>query len=149
MCSRLDRSPAGKRSMNRTEEVFGTTAVISVIEALDRFLIAIVLLYFSYGVYALFYTSRRERGDARVICMASLRQIGQLKQVVAELIVVILFVLFLRQAIENRTAMYMLIAPRRNIRMDPTREPTTAIIAKNRDPTTNRPSNFRMFRLSS
>ena len=35
------------------DDQFGTAAVISTIEALDRFLIATVLLYFAYGVYAL------------------------------------------------------------------------------------------------
>lgn len=33
---------------------FSMGAVINVIEALDRFLIGIVLLYFAYGVYSLF-----------------------------------------------------------------------------------------------
>lgn len=83
----------------RPEEVFGTRAVISVIEGLDRFLIAIVLLYFSYGVYSLFIHPQESQEELAVPAWLRVTQIGQLKQVVAELIVVILFVLFLRQAL--------------------------------------------------
>ncbi|MGE3987898.1 YqhA family protein [Pseudorhodoplanes sp.] len=86
------------------DDVFGTRAVINVIEGLDRFLIAIVLLYFSYGVYSLFI--HPEEGEEELSLPGWLRvtQIGQLKQVVAELIVIILFVLFLRQALETFSA---------------------------------------------
>lgn len=83
------------------EEVFGTGAVISVIEGLDRFLIAIVLLYFAYGVYALFIHPRQSEEELALPAWLHVMQIGQLKQVVAELIVVILFVLFLRQALQE------------------------------------------------
>ncbi len=77
-----------------------SAAVISVIEALDRFLIAIVLLYFANGVYALFI--RRDHQPDRIPLHQWLRvnSIGQLKQVVAEVIIVVLFVLFLRVALE-------------------------------------------------
>jgi uncharacterized membrane protein YqhA len=80
--------------------MFGATAVIGVIESLDRFLIAIVLLYFAYGVYSLFI--HPEESEEKLALPSWLRasNVGQLKQVVAELIVVILFVLFLRQALE-------------------------------------------------
>lgn len=80
--------------------MFGATAVIGVIESLDRFLIAIVLLYFAYGVYSLFI--HPEESEEKLALPSWLRagNVGQLKQVVAELIVVILFVLFLRQAFE-------------------------------------------------
>jgi uncharacterized membrane protein YqhA len=83
-----------------TEEVFGTAAVISVIEGLDRFLIAIVLLYFSYGVYSLFIHPEESEEELALPAWLRVSQIGQLKQVVAELIVVVLFVLFLRQAMQ-------------------------------------------------
>ncbi len=82
------------------ENVFGATAMIGVIGSLDLFLIAIVLLYFAYGVYSLFI--HPEEGEEELALPAWLRvtQIGQLKQVVAEMIIVILFVLFLRQALQ-------------------------------------------------
>jgi len=75
-------------------------AMIMVIEALDRFLIAIVLLYFGYGVYSLFIRPESHDHDPALPSLLRVRQIGQLKQVVAEVIIVILFVLFLRNALE-------------------------------------------------
>ncbi len=79
---------------------YGTSAVISVIEGLDRFLIGIVLLYFAYGVYALFIHPGEKRQDLALPDWLRVTQIGQLKQVVAEVIVVILLVLFLRVALQ-------------------------------------------------
>lgn len=78
----------------------GTRAVINVIEGLDRFLIAIVLLYFTYGVYSLFIHPEESEENLALPAWLRIGQIGQLKQVVAELILIILFVLFLRQALE-------------------------------------------------
>ncbi|SDB54471.1 YqhA family protein [Bauldia litoralis] len=79
---------------------FGTGAVISVIEGLDRFLIAIVLLYFGYGVYSLFIHPGEPEERFALPDWLRVKQIGQLKQVVAEVIIVVLFVLFLRAALE-------------------------------------------------
>lgn len=80
---------------------FGTGAVISVIEGLDRFLIAIVLLYFAYGVYSLFIHPEESEEDLALPAWLRIKQIGQLKQVVAEVIIVVLFVLFLRVALQS------------------------------------------------
>ena len=74
-------------------------AVISVIEALDRFLIAIVLLYFGYGVYTLFIRPNDHSASRALPSWFDVKSIGQLKQVVAEVIIVVLFVLFLRVAL--------------------------------------------------
>lgn len=79
----------------------GVEAMISVIEALDRFLIAIVLLYFSYGVYSLFIHPEEPEERLAIPAWLRVQQIGQLKQVVAEVIIVVLFVLFLRVALET------------------------------------------------
>lgn len=76
-------------------------AMISVIEALDRFLIAIVLLYFGYGVYSLFIHPERPEDELALPAWLRIKQIGQLKQVVAEVIIVVLFVLFLRTALQT------------------------------------------------
>ena len=86
------------------DESFGAASVISVIEGLDRFLIAIVLLYFGYGVYTLFLHPEESEEGLALPRWLQVRQIGQLKQVVAEVIIVVLLVLFLRlalQAFEN------------------------------------------------
>jgi uncharacterized membrane protein YqhA len=82
----------------------GALAVIKVIEGLDRFLIAIVLLYFAYGVYSLFIRPeqalKEERNELALPSWLRVKEIGQLKQVVAEVIIVIIFVLFLRVALQ-------------------------------------------------
>lgn len=75
-------------------------AIINVIEALDRFLIAIVLLYFAYGVYELFIRRRSDTPTVTLTSRLRVESIGQLKQVVAEVILVVLFVLFLRVALQ-------------------------------------------------
>jgi uncharacterized membrane protein YqhA len=90
----------GFQTSGESEQMFGTSAIIRVIESLDRFLIAIVLLYFAYGVYSLFIHPEEREEALALPAWLRVRQIGQLKQVVAELIVVILFVLFLRQALQ-------------------------------------------------
>lgn len=78
----------------------GAASVISVIESLDRFLIAIVLLYFAYGVYSLFIHPEEHETELALPAWLRVSQIGQLKQVVAEVIIVVLLVLFLRVALE-------------------------------------------------
>lgn len=78
----------------------GSASVISVIEGLDRFLIAIVLLYFAYGVYSLFIHPEEHETELALPAWLRIKQISQLKQVVAEVIIVVLFVLFLRVALE-------------------------------------------------
>jgi len=88
------------RTPETPKVVPSAAAMITVIEALDRFLIAIVLLYFGYGVYALFIRPGSEDRDPALPSLLRVREIGQLKQVVAEVIIVILFVLFLRNALE-------------------------------------------------
>lgn len=77
-----------------------SAAIISVIEALDRFLIAIVLLYFTNGVYSLFIRREKKSNGIPLDHWLRVNSIGQLKQVVAEVIIVVLFVLFLRVALE-------------------------------------------------
>lgn len=85
---------------NEDDTAFGSEAVISVIEGLDRFLIAIVLLYFAYGVYSLFLHPESSQRQLALPDWLKVKQIGQLKQVVAEVIIVVLFVLFLRVALQ-------------------------------------------------
>ena len=70
------------------------------VEGLDRFLIAIVLLYFGYGVYTLFLHPEESEKELNLPQWLQVKQIGQLKQVVAEVIIVVLLVLFLRLALQ-------------------------------------------------
>ena len=76
-------------------------AVVFLIESLDRFLIAVVLLYFGYGLYGLFVRPHRTPTDLGLPEWLHVDRIGELKQTVAEVIIVILFVLFLRIALET------------------------------------------------
>ena len=94
----------GLRLPESEDTRFGAGAVISVIEGLDRFLIAIVLLYFAYGVYTLFLHPERSQQVLALPDWLRVKQIGQLKQVVAEVIIVVLFVLFLRLSLQAFTS---------------------------------------------
>ncbi|MGA8260534.1 MAG: YqhA family protein [Arenicellales bacterium] len=82
----------------------GDATAIRVISALDRFLMAIVLLYFAYGVYVLFVRPEKSTEELGIPKWLRIEGIGQLKQTVAEVIVVVLFVLFLRVAMETFVA---------------------------------------------
>jgi uncharacterized membrane protein YqhA len=90
----------GLRVDAESDDLFGSAAVISVIGGLDRFLIALVLLYFAYGVYSLFIHPDESEESLALPVWLRVTQIGQLKQIVAEVIIVILFVLFLRFALQ-------------------------------------------------
>jgi uncharacterized membrane protein YqhA len=70
------------------------------ISTLDHFLLAIVLLYFSFGIYGLFIRPDRDLEEIGVPGWLRVSGIGELKQTLAEVIVVVLFVLFLRVALE-------------------------------------------------
>ncbi len=75
--------------------------VVHLIGALDRFLIAVVLIYFGFGLYGLFVRPTRSPSDLGMPDWLHVDSIGELKQTVAEVIIVILFVLFLRVALET------------------------------------------------
>jgi uncharacterized membrane protein YqhA len=72
----------------------------SLIKSIDAFLIALVLMIFAYGVYSLFI---RKIGvdEAGVFDWLKVSNVGHLKNILAELIIVILFVKFLEVAIIN------------------------------------------------
>lgn len=74
--------------------------VISLMVALDNFLIGVVLLFFAYGVYGLFIRPDFNSRDLGLPEWMHVEQIGQLKQTIAEVIIVVLFVLFLRVALQ-------------------------------------------------
>ena len=82
----------------------GDAASIHLISALDRFLMAIVLLYFGYGIYLLFVRPTAVPEQLGIPRWLQVSGIDQLKQTLAEVIIVILFVLFLRVALETYIA---------------------------------------------
>ncbi len=79
----------------------GEATVVYLIGALDRFLIGVVLLYFGYGLYGLFIRPNRAPSELGLPDWLHVDRIGELKQTVAEVIIVILFVLFLRVALQT------------------------------------------------
>jgi uncharacterized membrane protein YqhA len=78
--------------------------MVLLISALDRFLIAIVLLFFGYGIYTLFVRTDTTPAELGLPRWLHVERIGQLKQTLAEVILVVLFVLFLRVALETFVA---------------------------------------------
>lgn len=70
--------------------------IVRVIESLDSFLIAFVLLYFGYGIYALFITKEGEALNRGMPQWIIPRDLGDLKETLTHVIIVILFVLFAR-----------------------------------------------------
>lgn len=75
--------------------------VISLMVALDRFLLGVVLLFFGYGVYGLFVRPDLNSRELGLPEWLHVEQIGQLKQTLAEVIIIVLFVLFLRVALQT------------------------------------------------
>lgn len=78
--------------------------IVLLIGALDRFLIGIVLLFFGYGIYTLFIRPDSTPSELGLPRWLHVERIGQLKQTLAEVIIVVLFVLFLRVALETFVA---------------------------------------------
>ena len=74
---------------------------VHLIGSLSRFLMAIVLLYFAFGIYLLFVRPDRPVADLGVPEWLHVEGIGELKQTLAQAIIVVLFVLFLRTAVET------------------------------------------------
>ena len=72
-------------------------AIGRIIESIDAFLIALVMLYLGYGIYILF--CEKKDGDLTSLVSSAIvpKNIGQLKETLVHLILVVLIVLFTRQ----------------------------------------------------
>ncbi len=88
----LTADPAPPQHLDVPEQT-----MIAIIESMDAFLVALVLLIFGGGIYGLFI-GRLPAGHATSPWL-SITTIGRLKQVVVEVVLVILAVLFLRQVL--------------------------------------------------
>ena len=86
----FDYLPKGDESIH-----FADNATIYMMKALDAFLIALALFIFAYGVYTLFISNKSNADDNGVLKWIHIPNIGHLKNILAELIIIILFVLFL------------------------------------------------------
>jgi uncharacterized membrane protein YqhA len=94
----------GRRSTPGEEEIGlppDETMIVMMMDGLDRFLIGLVLLFFAYGVYGLFIRPELTSRELGLPEWVHVERIGQLKQKLAEVIVVVLFVLFLRVALQT------------------------------------------------
>lgn len=78
-------------------------AVAFLIQSMDAFLIGLVFLVFGYGINTLFVqgVDRPSAGDQQVFGWIQIRSVGQLKGILAELVVIVLFVKFLEIALLN------------------------------------------------
>lgn len=78
-------------------------AISYLIKSLDTFLIALVLFIFAHGVFTLFISNKSPEHDksSQVLKWIKTPNIGHLKNVLAEVIIVILFVKFLEIVLVN------------------------------------------------
>lgn len=96
----------GNGLMNNVEVGYAAKQAIAfLVQGIDAFLIALALMIFSGGVYSLFVRGRKssgvgENGTGRI------SSISQLKNIIAELIVIILFVKFLEEILGSNANIY-------------------------------------------
>jgi uncharacterized membrane protein YqhA len=76
-------------------------ATAYLIKSLDAFLIALVLFIFAYGVYWIFVFQKTEKAGSDPLKSVRINTISQLKKILAEVIIIILFVKFLEIALIN------------------------------------------------
>ena len=86
-------------SLGRLKPADAVTAYL--IKSLDAFLIALVLMIFSYGVYSLFISKHSDIDETGALKWISIPSIAHLKNTLAEVIIVVLFVKFLEVALLN------------------------------------------------
>ena len=89
--------PNGILSHIKTADVAATYLV----KSLDAFLIAFVLFIFAHGVYVLFISVEKSETHTGVLSWIHIPSISYLKNILAEVIIIILFVKFLEYALVN------------------------------------------------
>ncbi len=75
-------------------------AIALVVQAIDAFLIALVLLIFANGVYNLF-VHEVDHEEPKTKGWSTISSVAQLKSTLAELVIIILMVKFLESALRN------------------------------------------------
>ncbi len=96
------------------EHIFHSdVATAFLIQALDAFLVAVVLMYFAFALYHLFLSKDPETTARLFPGNMAPKNISELKQTLAEVIIVILFILFLQEIwLElNNMQWNLLVAP--------------------------------------
>jgi uncharacterized membrane protein YqhA len=91
----------------------GDQALVAVLQSMDAFLIALVLLIFSFGVYKLFIAEIKTPKNLPGAPWAQITSIEGLKKVLVEVILVILAVLFLWEVVylEAEASWTVLVLP--------------------------------------
>ncbi|WP_211362772.1 YqhA family protein [Gillisia hiemivivida] len=92
----FDYIPKGSEHLHYTD-----IATIYIMKSLDTFLIALAFFIFAYGIFALFISNKNDIEDKGVLKWISIPNIEHLKTVLARVIIIILFVIFLEIIIEN------------------------------------------------
>lgn len=72
-------------------------ATALLIQSLDAFLVAVVLMYFAFSLFHLYLSENTEASAKLFPGNMAPKSIGDLKQTLAEVIIVILFILFLQE----------------------------------------------------
>ncbi|MBQ0768905.1 YqhA family protein [Bizionia paragorgiae] len=88
--------PEGKEHLHPAD--IGITFLI---KSLDTFLIALVLFIFAYGIYTLFISNTTNTKNSVILNWIQIPNIGHLKNILAEVIIIILFVKFLEVVFVN------------------------------------------------
>lgn len=92
----FDYIPIGKEHLHPSD-----SASTYLLKALDTFLIALVLFIFARGIFTLFISNKNNIENNDVLKWISTPNIGHLKYILAEVIIIILFVIFLEVIFEN------------------------------------------------
>jgi len=92
----FDYIPEGNEHLNSIDN-----ATIYIMKSLDTFLIALAFFIFAYGIFTLFISNKNDIEDKGVLKWISIPNIEHLKNILAKVIIIILFVIFLEVVIEN------------------------------------------------
>jgi uncharacterized protein (TIGR00645 family) len=86
---------------NLHPENFHENIVSEIIGAIDLYLIAIVMLIFSFGVYELFISEIDEANNTKASKILEIHSLDQLKDKLAKVIVMVLVVSFFKQVLHT------------------------------------------------
>jgi len=94
-------------------DIGGKQLTVPVLEAVDSFLFGIVLDIFAYGIAIGFVFNLRHVDDRRLPAWMKVAGVGQLKETLAEVVLVVLIVIFARTVVEaeGKFEYHMLVLP--------------------------------------
>ncbi len=78
-----------------------TNITVPILESVDSFLFGVVLIIFAYGIVVGFLVRIPDRIARRLPSWMMITGVGQLKQILAEVVVVVLIVIFARVVVES------------------------------------------------